>query len=446
MGEDLRHLTAEILTRRQVRAAPTNDWPTVGGRPYRGRVMALLSSYLRVLAVPGALRFSATGLVARLPIAMTGLGIVLLVQAGTGSYGVAGSVAAAFLVANALVSILQGRLIDTLGQALVLSTGSTVFGSSMAVLIWSVEADWPVATSHVAAAVGGAMMPAIGSSVRARWSHVLDAPADVQAAYALESVIDEAVFIVGPILATLLATAIHPALGLGAAAVIGLTGGLAFAAQRSTEPPAHPHDRAAGARVPMPWRTVLPLTVVFAGLGFLFGAAEVTTVAFADEQGARAWTGALLALWALGSLLSGVVTGAIAWKRGPAHRVRWGAVGMACAMAPLTFIGSMPVMGLLLLIGGVAIAPTLIAGLTLTASSVHPARLTEGMAILHTGLVAGVAPGAALSGYVVDQSGSSAAYLVCLAAGIAAALAAQALPRDGTVPAAAAPQPAESLS
>lgn len=283
MGEDLRHLTAEILTRRQVRAAPTNDWPTVGGRPYRGRVMALLSSYLRVLAVPGALRFSATGLVARLPIAMTGLGIVLLVQAGTGSYGVAGSVAAAFLVANALVSILQGRLIDTLGQALVLSTGSTVFGSSMAVLIWSVEADWPVATSHVAAAVGGAMMPAIGSSVRARWSHVLDAPADVQAAYALESVIDEAVFIVGPILATLLATAIHPALGLGAAAVIGLTGGLAFAAQRSTEPPAHPHDRAAGARVPMPWRTVLPLTVVFAGLGFLFGAAEVTTVAFADE-------------------------------------------------------------------------------------------------------------------------------------------------------------------
>jgi UDP-GlcNAc:undecaprenyl-phosphate GlcNAc-1-phosphate transferase len=82
-----------------------------------------------------------------------------------------------------------------------------------------------------------------------------------------------------------------------------------------------------------------------------------------------------------------------------------------------------------LLLAGLAIAPTLIAGLTLTERTVHPSRLTEGMAIMHTGLVAGVAPGAALSGYVVDHSGASAAYLVCIAAGVAAALAAQVLPR-----------------
>ena len=391
--------------------------------------MPFLSSYRRVLAHPGALKFSSTGLVARLPIAMTGLGVVLLVQAGTGSYAVAGGVAAAFMVANAVMAILQGRLIDTLGQSTVLTTAATVYGASMGLLVWSVQDDWPIVASYVAAAVGGAVMPAIGSCVRARWSHVLDDPAEVQTAYALESVVDEAIFIVGPILVTFLATALHPALGLSAAAVLGLVGGLAFAAQRGTEPPPHPHDRAQGAREPMPWRTILPLTVVFAGLGVLFGAAEVTTVAFSDEQGAKAYTGVLLALWALGSLLAGVVTGAIAWRRGPGYRVRWGALGMACAMAPLPFVGSMPLMGLLLLVGGVAIAPTLIAGLTLTERTVHPSRLTEGMAIMHTGLVAGVAPGAALSGYVVDHSGASAAYLVCIAAGVAAALAAQVLPR-----------------
>ena len=192
--------------------------------------MPLLSSYRRVLAHPGALRFSSAGLLARLPIAMTGLGIVLLVQAGTGSYAVAGGVAAVFMVANAVMAILQGRLIDTLGQYVVLTSASTVYGAAMGLLVWSVQSDWPIITSYGAAAVGGAMMPAIGSAVRARWSHVLESPTEVQTAYALESVLDEAIFIVGPVLVTFLATAVLPAFGLGAAALFGLVGGLAFAA------------------------------------------------------------------------------------------------------------------------------------------------------------------------------------------------------------------------
>lgn len=394
--------------------------------------MPMLTSYRRVLAVPGALRFSLTGLVARLPISMVGLGIVLLVESATGSYGVAGSVSAAYMVANAILAILQGQLVDRLGQARVLATASAVFGVSMVLLIWSVQGGWPVAASYVLAAASGASLPQIGSCVRARWSHVLASPAEVQTAYALEAVFDEAVFILGPILVTLLATAVHPVAGLGTAIVTGVGGSLVFAAQRGTEPPAHPHDRTTGARPSLPWRTVAPLVVVCAALGVLFGAAEVTTVAFADEQGNRAWAGGLLALWALGSLISGVVTGVVRWRRGPTIRVRWGAFAMACAMAPLYFVGSLPAMGLTLLVAGVAIAPTLVATLSLTEQTVPSARLTEGMAIIQTGLVLGVAPGASLSGVVVDHAGASAAYLVSAGAGVVAALAAQVLPRERT--------------
>jgi predicted MFS family arabinose efflux permease len=103
---------------------------------------------------------------------------------------------------------------------------------------------------------------------------------------------------------------------------------------------------------------------------------------------------------------------------------------MACAMAPLAFIGSVPLMGAMLLVGGLAIAPTLVATLSLTQQSVPASRLTEGMAIMQTGLVAGVAPGATASGFVVDHHGASAAYLVSLAAGVVAALAAQGIPRS----------------
>jgi predicted MFS family arabinose efflux permease len=391
--------------------------------------MVSLSPYRTVLSRPGTLRFSLTGVVARLPISMTGLGIVLLVQAATDSYGVAGAVAAAFMVANAVVAILMGRLVDTVGQGLVLTVAGIVYGAAMVVLVASVETDWPIAVSYVAAAAAGTALPPIGSCVRARWSHVLDQPAEVQTAFALEAVLDEVVFIVGPILVAVLATNVSPVLGLATAIVAGVGGTLAFAAQRGTEPPAHPHDRSTDVRQPMPWRTVVPLAVVCLALGILFGAAEVTTVAFADEQGHQGYAGGLLALWALGSLLAGVVSGAVASGAGPAVRVRWGAFGMACAMAPLYFVDSIPLMGLLLLVGGVAIAPTMIATLSLTERTVPISRLTEGMAIMHTGIVAGVAPGAVLSGLVVDHAGASEAYLVSLAAGVLAALAAQTVPR-----------------
>lgn len=406
----------------------------------------MLSSYRRILAPPGHLLFSLTGLFARLPISMVGLGIVLLVQAGTGSYGVAGAVAAAYTVANAIQAVVQGRLVDRLGQARVLSTASVVFGLAMVGLITSVQAGWPLAATYALAALSGASLPQIGSCVRARWSWVLEAPAEVQTAYALEAVVDEAVFILGPILVTVLATTVHPVAGLGTAVVAGVAGSLAFAGQRSTEPPPRPHDRDTGTRPTLPWRTIVPLAVVSACLGVLFGAAEVTTVAFADEQGDQAWAGGLLALWALGSLLSGVLTGAISWRRGPAVRVRVGSVAMAVTMAPLAFVGSLPLMGLLLLVGGVAIAPTLVATLSLTEQSVPRARLTEGMAIMQTGLVAGIAPGATISGLVVDEAGASAAYLVSVGAGVLAALAAQLLPREPREPrvATAEPEPARA--
>jgi len=390
----------------------------------------VFTSYRRILSYPGTFRFSMIALVARLPISMVGLGIVLLVSAARDSYGVAGAVSAAFMIANAGFAILQGRLLDRLGQARVLATASVGFGLGTALLVASVEADWPIATTYVFAAVSGGFLPQIGSSVRARWSHVLDQPAELQTAFALEAVLDEAVFILGPILVTVLATTWHPVAGMAVAIIACVAGTLAFSAQRSTEPPAHARSSTPEERPAMPWRTVAPLAVVAAALGLLFGAAEVTTVAFADEQGHKALSGVLLALWALGSLTAGVITGAIHWRRGPATRVRWGAVAMACAMAPLYFVDSLPLMGATLFVAGFAIAPTMIATMSLTEQDVPSGRLTEGMAIMQTGLVAGVAPGAMLSGLVVDHQGASAAYLVSVAAGTVAAVAAQLLPRS----------------
>ncbi len=91
-----------------------------------------------------------------------------------------------------------------------LAAAAVVYGTSMVTLVTSVEADWPIALTYVAAALAGTALPPIGSCVRARWSYVLDQPSEVQTAFALEAVFDEAVFIIGPILVAILATNISP--------------------------------------------------------------------------------------------------------------------------------------------------------------------------------------------------------------------------------------------
>ena len=145
----------------------------------------MLTAYRSILATPGALRFSATGLVARLPISMVTLGIVLLVQGATGSYALAGSVSGITLVANAVAAIVQGRYLDRLGQDRVLPPVIVTFGVALVLLMVTVQAEAPRWTTYACAVLTGLALPSVGSCVRARWSHVLAAPRQVQTAYAL---------------------------------------------------------------------------------------------------------------------------------------------------------------------------------------------------------------------------------------------------------------------
>jgi len=383
-----------------------------------------LAPYRRIFT-PATALFSATGLVARLPISMVGLGIVLLAEHETGSYAFAGAVSAVALLANAGFAVVQGRLLDRLGQARVLPVAITVWGLALAAAMMSLDGGWPTWTTFALAGVAGATLPSVGTCVRARWSHRLrDDPARLHTAFSFEAVADETVFLLGPIVVTMLATAVHPHAGLGAALAFGLVGTFVFAGLRSTEPPKHATPAVGTVRPAMPWSAIGPLTLLTFALGVLFGAAEVTTVAFADEEGQKGAAGLLLAVWALGSLLAGLVSGAITWRQGPLVRLRWGALGMAVAMAPLTLVPSIPVMGLVLLVGGLAISPTLIAAMSLAEQALPPSRLTEGMMLLQTGIALGLAPGAALAGLVIDEAGASASYLVSFGGGLLALVAA----------------------
>ncbi len=394
-----------------------------------GQTVPVLDPYRRVLAVPGAKWFSLSGFFGRLPISMVSLGIVLLVAHHTDSYAEAGVVSSAYLVANAVFAILHGRLVDRFGQFVVLTVAQCAYTAGLVVLIVAVSSGAPLAVTLAAAAATGASLPQVGACVRARWSHALADRSDIKTAFAFESIVDECLFIIGPTVVTVLATSWSPIGGIAVAAVCGLAGTLSLAAQRRTQPVAHARPAVRADRPRMPWELVAPLVLVSAALGTIFGVAEVTTVAFADEQGHPSMGGPLLGVFALGSLAAGVATGIVAWPFGPEHRVRWGILLLAVAMVPLALVDSLWVLGGLLLVAGMAIAPTLIATMEITEASVPVSRLTEGMAILHTAMGVGIAPGATLAGLVIDSHGAPTAYLVAAAAGLVGAAAAWSAPR-----------------
>ncbi len=132
----------------------------------------------------------------------------------------------------------------------------------------------------------------------------------------------------------------------------------------------------------------------------------------------------LLGLWSLGSLVSGVGVGAITWRSGPVNRVRWGTIGLVVTLVPISFIDNLPVMAAALFVAGFAISPTLIGSMSLIEAAVPAERLSEGLAVVQTGISAGLAPGAAIAGIVIDEYGASPAYYVPLAAAVIAVMAA----------------------
>ena len=387
----------------------------------------LLLPYAEIFRIPRAWRFSLAGIIGRMPMAMFGLGVVLLISAVTGRYGVAGSVAAAGSLGGAASAPQIARLVDTRGQHRVLVPLVLIFVASVAGLIIAVELDAPDWALFLPGIVGGATMPSLGPMARARWSALLGSSPRLHTAFSLESVADEVCFVLGPAIVTLLATQLHPAAGVASAALLCLAGTLWFASERSTEPrvravaassrPAH-----FGHRPLLPAPGLVVLIPVYLCLGSMFVAIDLSTVAFAADAGHKPLAGFILGCYALGSATGGLWYGTRSW-RAPAWRRL--AITLTMTVAGVCTFWAMPNLLLLTLViylCGMTIAPTLIAGFSLLESQALPGRTTEAMSWLTTGISVGVALGATAVGFVLDAFGARWGYAFAAFSGGASVL------------------------
>ena len=384
----------------------------------------VLAPYLEILRLPGALRFSLAGVLARFHMSMLGLGIILMVSTlyGTeeqGNYAMAGRVVSANIIAFAACSPQISRLVDRFGQARVMRPAVVSSGASIAALIAAASLHSPEWALYVFAALAGATGGSIGALVRARWSHLVKDPAQLHTAYSLESVLDEFVFVVGPVLATILATSVAPQAGLAVAAVVIVAGGLYFMAQKASEPP--PRGRSA-VREPSVLRSpgLLVVAVIFMGIGAIFGATDVATVAFAEEQGQKAASGVILAVFAAGSFLGGLLYGARQWASPLWRRFVLGVLALGVGVCLFFVVSTVWLLAAAMFVVGFAIAPTLINGNGLVQQFVRPTQLTEGLTWANTALTVGVAAGAPFAGQFIETSGSHGGFQVVVYAGVLA--------------------------
>ena len=398
-----------------------------------------MKRYAAVLRVPHVAALIAATLLARFPIGINALAIVLYLRAERGSFAVAGAVAGALAAGAGLGAPIQGRLVDRFGHRRILVPLSLLHAAALGGLVAAAEAGAPVAGLVACGLLAGFAIPLTSSVLRSMWPMLLrDREELMSAAYALDSVMIELIFILGPLVTALVATAFSPQAALivsGASVIVGTLTFTALPPSRAVRPE---KDRASAGllgALASPGVRTLVLTSLPAGIGI--GICEVTVPAFSHAEGAAASAGILLALWSVGSATGGLAYGALR-HRPPLPRVHIAVTAaLPVCFLPLAAAPSVPVMALLMIPAGMFVAPLLATRNELIGWVAPPGARTEAYTWPVTAFVGGIAIGSALGGTIVEQASWRTAFLI--AAGFAAAGTVVAVARRHTV---VEPQPA----
>jgi MFS family permease len=384
-----------------------------------------MTGYFDLLRHPRIAALMTAALLARLPIGVNGLAVVLFLRAETGSFSVAGAVAGGLALGSGAGAPFMGRLVDRRGVRMLvpLAVGNAAGLLALLVLGWS---DAPTPALVLAAIAAGALFPPNPSVLRARFPALLDHDARlVTSAYALDSVLLEMAFVIAPLIAALFVAFISPAAALIFSAATIVVGTVVFLALLPGSCPAE-RARDGGLLGPLRSPGLRTLVVTMFPVGFAIGALEVSLPAFSEEHGAAHLAGVLLAVWSIGSAAGGLIYGARPWRWPLASLHLRLTLLLPLAFVPVLAGTSVPLMALLLLPAGVLIAPIIATRNELASAAAPRGTETEALTWPLTALLSGLALGAAVAGARIDATDWRGAVVVAIAGAAVGALVATA--------------------
>jgi MFS family permease len=375
------------------------------------------AGYRPLLRTPGAAAFFLSAAVGRTGIAMTGLGLVWLLHARTGSYGTAGLAAAGFSLAEALIGPQLARLVDRFGQTRVLPFSLLAHGAAIACVLVSTTP----AAAIAAATCAGAVVPQLGALSSARWAYLLRGGRDdeLTAAFSLESLANATAFLLGPVVVTSLGAAGESTLASVIAAVLILGGGAALAAQgRTAPPPAREQAERARTGRPLLQPAFLLLALLNLAIGLYFGTMAISVSSFAVGHGVPGAAAPIIAAAGLSGLLSGWLYGRRRHTTPARRQLVIATAYLMSAALLLPLAPSAVLLGGAVMVTEAAVPPTLALLNVLTEKALPPAVLTQGFTWCNSASAAGSALAASLAGRAADAWGSSAALALAPAAGL----------------------------
>lgn len=386
------------------------------------------TTYVHLLARPGAAAFFVAAGAGRVGIAMTALGLLWLVHGSTGSYGTAGLVTAGVAVTEAVVGPQVARAVDRFGQSRTLLAVAPAHAVAVVAAVLLVTRGAPTGALVAGGALVGATIPQLGAMSTARWVALLRSRHDhlLPPAFSLESMANAIAYLLGPVLVSALAQHGHPAVGSALAGSLVVGGALVLALLRSTAPvpaPAGRVRRGQGLLGP----SFLVVVALNGAMGAFFGSSQVAVTAFAVGGGTSA--ALLFGLSSAAGLLAGWAYGLRRWPGRP-HRqllVLGSALVAGCAL--LVVARTPPVVVLGLLVTGAVVPPVLVLCTVVVERSVPTAVLTQAFTWVGSASAAGSATAASVAGKLTDTGGPPAGFAVCVAAAVGVTLLAAGLRR-----------------
>jgi MFS family permease len=359
-------------------------------------------AYAHALRSPGVAWLLGTSMVGRLPVAMTGLAIVLRVSGHRGSFADAGVVAGGYVVGAAVASPGLGRLADHFGRRVVLI--ATGMASAVGLLALSAVPAHDTVTLLWVALVSGMATPPVGPAVRSLWPRLVTGTAS-ETLYAMDSTLQELTFVVGPALVAVIATVAGTAAPLIASAGFGVVGAVAVAlhpAVASSGSGRRSGDtRAKAINAPF-------LALVTTGLLLVLGCAilQIAVVGYASAHQARAQAGLLLAVWSIGSIVGGLSIGTRVSAAGEAGLGLVLATSGAGALVVLA-APNVALLYPLIFVAGLGLVPALGSMYNLAGKLAPPTGGVEAFGWLAGGTQTGIAGGSALGGIILQHFGTT---------------------------------------
>ncbi|MEU7863522.1 MFS transporter [Nonomuraea sp. NPDC049141] len=373
--------------------------------------------YRKLFGLPGVTAQAVLGFLAQLTQQVAPVGIVLVVQASTGSLVLAGLAAAAFAIGAGMARPVQGRLIDRRGPRGVLAVSALAHVTALIAVVAGAGSGWPGWTIVALAWTAGAGLPPVSVTMRVEWGARL-ATEGRTAAYSLVYLVQELAMLTGPLLLGVLIALASASLALGVVAVAAGAGTLAFSRVLRVTGPSRSARRGRVFRH-LGMRLLLVVVVL---LGGAIGALDVGVPALAAARGIPAATGLLVAALSLGGVAGAAVYGARRWTADPARRLTGLLLVFGLALGPLVLVSSLPLFWAVLFAGGLMLNPALTTT-SLLVDELAPGAQAEAFGWVSTAVGVGGAAGSGLAGVVGQQFGPSMPFLVAAGfAGLGAAL------------------------